>query len=116
MEPQKIKNLLDYKEDTYPKYQTKKWYVINDRNNGNYNEGDSNDNTIKIDVEIVKPFLSDYADAYILVTGDIADNYEDSTASLYQFKRQEQSYSNIHPTEIVNLNVNNSSSFKYKSE
>ena len=56
MEPQKIKNLSDYKEDTYPKYQTKKWYVINDRNNGNYNEDDSNDNTIKIDAEVVKPF------------------------------------------------------------
>ena len=118
-------------------------------------------NTIKIDTEVVKPFLWDYADAYVLVTGDIAvtggdrntrvafknchpftkckihlnneyvedsdnldiimnmynlieysDNYEDSTASLYQFKRQEQGYSNVHPTDIVDLNVNNSSSFK----
>ena len=41
-----------------------------------------------------------------------SDNYSDSTASLYQFKRQEQSYN---PTDIVNLTAANSSSFKYKS-
>ena len=28
------KNLLDHKKSTYPKYQTKKWYIINDQNNG----------------------------------------------------------------------------------
>ena len=33
MELQKIKNLLDNKNENYSKYQTKKWYVINDRNN-----------------------------------------------------------------------------------
>ena len=69
MESQKIKNLLDHKNETYSKYQTKRWYIINDRNNGNYPEG--NDKPIKIDTEVVKPFLCDYADAYILVTGDI---------------------------------------------
>ena len=116
MESQKIKNILDHKENTYLKYQTKKWYIINDQNNGQY----------------------DYSDAYILVTSDItavggcddtkiafknchpftkgkinlndthvdesdnldlimnmynlieySDNYSDSTASLYHFKRQE---------------------------
>ena len=136
MESQKIKNLLDRKESTYSKYQTKRWYIINDRNNGQYGEGNINDDPIKIDTEVVKAFLCDYADAYILVTGDItvvgaaantkvvfktchpfvkckihlndeyledsdnlgkvinmynlmefSDNYEDSTASLYQFKR-----------------------------
>ena len=139
MESQKIKNLLNHKDETYSKYQTKKWYIINDQNNGQYGEGDINDNTIKIDTEVIKPFLCDYADAYILVTGDItvvggdintkvafknchpfikckihlndmhvegsdnlylimnlynlieySGNYEDSTASLYHFKRQEQ--------------------------
>ena len=68
----KINNLLDHKDEIYSKYQTKKWYTINDRNNGNYSEGDGNDKGIKIDTEVVKPFLCDYADAYILVTGDIA--------------------------------------------
>ena len=137
MESQKIKNLLDHKENTYPKYQTKKWYIINDQNNGQYGEGDNNDDTVKIDAEVVKRFLCDYVDAYILVTGNItvvggdvntkvafknchpfikgkihvndthvdesdnlnlimnmynlveySDNYSDSTAFLYQFKKQ----------------------------
>ena len=156
MESQKIKSLLDHKENTYPKYQAKKWYIINDQNNGQYGEGDNNDDTVKIDTGVVKPFLCDYADAYILVTGDItvvggevntkvafktchpvtkakinlydthvdesdnldiimdmynlidySDNYSDSTASLYQFKRQELLVNN------ANLTVNDSSSFKY---
>ena len=138
MESQKIKNLLDHKENTYPKYQTKRWYIINDQNNGHYGEGDNNDDTVKIDFEVVKLFLCTYADAYILVTRIItveggnnntkvvfknyhpfikgkihlndthvdesdnldlimnmynlieySDNYSGSTASLYQFKRQE---------------------------
>ena len=59
MESQKIKNLLDYKENTYPKYKTKKWYIINDQSNRQYGEGDNNDDTIKIDTEVVKPFLCD---------------------------------------------------------
>ena len=42
MESQKIKNLLDHKDEIYSRYQTKEWYVINDRNNGNYPEGDGN--------------------------------------------------------------------------
>ena len=71
MESQKFKNLLDHKEDTYKKCQTKKWYVINDRNNGQYGERNTNDDPIKIDTEVVKPFLCDYADAYILVAGNI---------------------------------------------
>ena len=158
MESRKTKNLLNHKEDTYSKYQTKRWYIINDQNNGQSREGDINDNTIKIDTEVAKPFLCDYADAYILVTCDIAvvngdeninvafknchsfikckinlndthvedtnnldiiknmynlieysDNYSDSTASLYQFKRQELLANN------ADLTVDDSFLFKYKS-
>ena len=136
--------------------------IINDRNNGNYDDGSENDQEIKIDTEVIKPFLRDYA--HILVTGDIAitggnantivafknchpfikckihlndenvedsdnldlimnmynlieysDNYSDSTASLYQFKRQKQSYDPNNTKYIFNLNADNSSSFKYKS-
>ena len=56
MESQKIKKLLDHKDEIYPKYQTKEWYVINDRNNGNYPEGKAigNNKRIKIDTEVVK--------------------------------------------------------------
>ena len=152
MESQKIKNLLDHKY-TYSKYQTKKWHIINDQNNGQYGEGDNNDDTVKIDTGVVKPFLRDYEDAYILVTesitvegGDVntkvafknchpftkgkihqndthvdesdnlslimnmynlieySINYSDSTASLYQFKREEN-----------NVDIMLTSLFKYKS-
>ena len=156
MQSQKIKNLLDHKDEVYLKYQTKEWYINNDRNNGNYPEGNGNDKGVKIDTEFVKPFLCDYADAYILVIGNInvenvaaayvpntkatfknchssvrckihlndvhledsdnldiimnmynlieySDNYSDSTASMYHFKRQEP------------LPVAGSSSFSYKS-
>ena len=164
MESQKIKNLLNHKDETYSKYQTKKWYIINDRNNNSYPEGDGNDEGIKFDTEVVKPFLCDYAGAYILVTSDVAvtrgnentrvafknchpfakcrirlndtnaegsdnldlimnmynlieysDNYSDSTASLYQYKRQEQSYNINNNIDIIGINDNNSFSFKYKS-
>ena len=164
MESQKIKTLLDHKENTYPKYQTKRWYIINDQNNGNYPDGNTNDKSVKIDTEVVKPFLCDYADAYILVTGDIAvtrgnnntkvafknchpltnskihsndehiedsdnfdvimnmynfieysGNFSDSTASLYHFKRQEQSFDDNNPVNITALSVDNSTSFKCKS-
>ena len=71
MESQKIINLLDHKDEDDPKYQTKKWFIINDRNNGQYGEGEENGETVKINTEVVKPFFCDYADAYILVTGDI---------------------------------------------
>ena len=30
MESQKIINLLDHKDNNDPKFQTKKWYIIND--------------------------------------------------------------------------------------
>ena len=60
MESQKIMNLLDHKDEVFSKYKTK-WRIINDRNNGDYPEG--NDKPSKIDKEVVKPFLCDYANA-----------------------------------------------------
>ena len=33
MESQKIINLLEHKNEEEPKFQTKKWYIINDQNN-----------------------------------------------------------------------------------
>ena len=52
--------------------QTRKWYIINDQNNGQYGKGDENDSTIKFNTEVLKPNLCDYSDAYNFVTGDIA--------------------------------------------
>ena len=158
MESQKIINLLDGKDEDDPKFKTKKWFIINDRNNGQYSEGEENDPTIKIDTEVLKLFLCDYSDACILVTGNIkvtggdentkaafknchpftseihlndehvettdnldlimymynlieySDNYSDSAASLYHFKRQEPFPNN------ANLTTAGSYSFKYKSD
>ena len=74
MVSQKIIKLLDHKDDNDPKFQIKKWYIINDQNG----EGDSNDSTIKCSTEILKPFICDYCDAYILVTGNIIVNAGDN--------------------------------------
>ena len=71
MKTQKIINLLRESDDEVLKFATRKWYVINDQNKGQYGKGDENDSTIKSDTKVIKPNLCDYSDAYILVTGDI---------------------------------------------
>ena len=73
METQKIVNLLNDSEELNPKFATRKWYIIDDQNNGQYGRGDENENdsTIKFETKVIKPNLCDYTDAYILVTGDI---------------------------------------------
>ena len=120
-----------------------------------------NDSTIKFSTEILKPFICDYSDAYILVTGYItvaggdnntraafknchpftrsvvhlnhehvntcenldiimnmynlieySNNYADSAASLYEFKRHEQPKTNAGLDDVT---TNNSYPFKYKS-
>ena len=53
------------------KFATRKWYVINDQNNTDYNDGDENGTTIKFETKVIKSNLCDYSDTYILVTGDI---------------------------------------------
>ena len=47
--------------------QQKKWYVIDSESNGNY----SHHNPIKFLTKSVESSLSDYSDAYILVTGNV---------------------------------------------
>ena len=54
MEAQKIINLLEESDDDDLKFQTRKWYIINDQNNGKYGKGDENDSTIKFNTEVVK--------------------------------------------------------------
>ena len=48
-------------------------HINNDQNNGQYGRRNKNENdsTIKLETKFIKPNLCDYADAYILVTGDI---------------------------------------------
>ena len=65
MEAQKIINLLEESDDDDLKFQTRKWNIINDQNNGQYGKGDENDSTIKFNTEVIKPKLIDFSDAYI---------------------------------------------------
>ena len=163
MENQKIINLLDKIDTDSKHFATKKWYIINDKNNTNYgvnkDTGADNPDTIKYDTRVLKPNLCDYAEAYTLIDGTIraaaanantrlaltncapftkcnleindehidtaenlditmplynlieySDNYQDSSATLYQYKRDEPPEANA----VADLTVNNSSSFNYK--
>ena len=71
METQKIVNLLNDSNNEYSNFATRKWYIINDQNNGQYGRGNENDSTIKFETKVIKRNLCDYSDAYIIVTGDI---------------------------------------------
>ena len=71
MDNQKIVNLLNNSDNESSKFATRKWYIINDQNNGQYGRGNENDSTIKYETKDIKPNLCDYSDAYILMTGDI---------------------------------------------
>ena len=78
MGTQKIVNLLNDSADDSSKFVTKKWQVINDQNNTEHGQGNKNDSGIKFETTvIIKSSLCDYADAYILVTGDIAATGDD---------------------------------------
>ena len=71
METQKISNLLVDADNESSKFATRKWYVINDKNNTDYGEGNKDSTTVKFKTKVIKSNLCDYLDAYILVTRDI---------------------------------------------
>ena len=71
METQKIVNLLSDSEELNSKLATRKWYIINGQNNGQYGRGNENHSTIKFETKFIKSNLCDYSDAYILMTGNI---------------------------------------------
>ena len=69
METQKIVNLLNDSDnkssmELHSKFATRKWYIINDHNNGQYGIGNENDSTIKFETKVIKPNLCDYSDVY----------------------------------------------------
>ena len=66
MENQKTLNLLNEASDS--KFTTRKWNMVNDQSNANYDIG----NKIIYNTEVLKSNLCDYNDAYILAKGDIA--------------------------------------------
>ena len=70
METQKIVSLLNVPDNESSNFATRKWYVINEQNNGQYGRGNENNSTIKFEAKVIKPNLCDYSDAYIFVTGD----------------------------------------------
>ena len=57
MEHQKILNLLNEANDS--KFVTKKWNIVNDQSNANYDEG----NEIVYNAKVLKSDLCDYNDA-----------------------------------------------------
>ena len=57
MESQKIINLLEHKDEADPRFETRKWYIVNDHNNGNYDHGDDVRSIVKFDTEIVRLFF-----------------------------------------------------------
>ena len=71
METQMILNLLSDASNEFPKFSTRKWYVINDQNNTDNGEGNEDRTTVKFETKVIKSSLCDYSDAYILVTGNI---------------------------------------------
>ena len=71
METQMIVSLLNASDNKSSKFATRKLYISNDQNDEQYGRGNQNDSTIKFETKAIKPFLRDYSDAYIIVTGDI---------------------------------------------
>ena len=67
METQKIVNLLNISVNEYPKFATKKWYVIDSEAKGVY----SQENPVKF-LSSLESSLRDYSEAYVLVPGNIA--------------------------------------------
>ena len=66
METQKNVNLLNDSNNKSSKFETRKWYIINDQNNGQYGRGNENDSTIKFETKVIKPNLCEYSDALFL--------------------------------------------------
>ena len=53
MESQKIINLLDHNDEDDPRFETRKWYIVNDLNIRNYNQGDDVQSIVKFRVIIM---------------------------------------------------------------
>ena len=99
MESQKTINLLDYKDDDNPRFETRKWYIVNDHNDGNYSQVDDVRSIVMFDTEIVRPFLCDYSEASVLVSGNTkVQNGNDATKVAIK---------NCHPFTRATFKLNN---------
>ena len=70
MEYRKIANLLDTESNKPPKFRTRNQIEINDDIKGAY----SPNKQIRFKTEMLRSTLCDYADAYILIKGNISVN------------------------------------------
>ena len=77
MEHQKILNLLNEPSDS--KFLIRKWNIVSDQSNENYDVG----NGIVYSTKDLKSNLCDYDDAYILVKGDITVIWISKSISKY---------------------------------
>ena len=68
---QKIVNLLNDSNNDSSKLATKKWFVINDKNNNEYCKGNENGSTIKFEAKINKSNICDYSGRHNFVTGNV---------------------------------------------
>ena len=76
METRKIINFLNYSNKEESKFATKKCYVIDSQTTkGKYKQS----GTIKFKTETIKSSLSDYSDAFVLVTRNITETANDNT-------------------------------------
>ena len=69
MEFQKIVNFLDTTSDDkdLPRFVTKKWIEVYDQSEKNY----SPNKDIRIKTSMLRSYLSDFSDAYVVMEGDI---------------------------------------------
>ena len=71
MEYQKITNFLDTTLDEVPIFVNKKWVEVHDES-GSADDRYKLNKQIRFKTSMLRPDLSDYSDAYIVVKGDIA--------------------------------------------
>ena len=70
MEYQKITNLLGTTIDEIPRFITKKWVEVHDQS-GSADDRYKPNKQIRFKTSMLRSYLRDYFDAYIVVKGDI---------------------------------------------
>ena len=114
METQKIADLSGDAKSS--KFATRKWYVINDKNNTDYDEENEDyvklkiTATIEFETEVIKSSHCDSSDAYILVTGNITAADDDANARVAfkncsQFTKCITHINDEHVANADNLNI-----------
>ena len=110
MEYQKIATLIDDASNQPSKFRTKNWVEINDESRGTYN----NNIQIKFKTTMVKTYLCDYSEAYILVKGKITITGVGADAAARQVDERDKgvAFKNCAPctnciSEINNTQIDN---------